>query len=200
MFHFWGIAIIRIEAWTKLGTMKLHCSRWAIITASLEISSMGSPPESLKEKAFCISWSMMAADVLIECGMRLSIHCGSQIGVPMDTDTGCSDKTHTCKYPSVTPLFWLSGSSSHLWSFFLDCMPPLFISCTTQTNLDILVGEFCSIWFHRAAFPTHCQQSLVSTQHIWDEREVAQRCTMMLKVWPNGWTCLIWGWEGRKRL
>ena len=132
-------------------------------------------------------------------GMGLSTCCRSQVGVPSGTGTGHGDETHTYEYLSVTLLFWLSGSSSHLWSSFLDCMLPLFISCTTQTNPDILVGEFCLIWFHRVAFPTHCQQFLVGTQHIRDECEVAQRCTMMLKVWPNGWTCLLQGREGRKR-
>ena len=52
--------------------------------------------------------------------MGLSTRHRSQIGVPTGMGMGHGDETHTCEYPSVTLLFWLPGSSSHLRYSFLD--------------------------------------------------------------------------------
>ena len=53
--HLEGIAMIKIEAWTKSGIENPRTDRRENITESLEISCVGSPLEGLKEKADQIS-------------------------------------------------------------------------------------------------------------------------------------------------
>ena len=70
--HLEGITIIKIEAWTKSGIENPRSDRRENIAESLEISCIGSPLESLKEKADWISWRKMAPDALSNFSLRPS--------------------------------------------------------------------------------------------------------------------------------
>ena len=71
-FHLEGIAMIKIEVQTKSGIENPQSNRRENIAESLEISCVGLPLESLKEKADWISWRTTAADTLSNFSLRLS--------------------------------------------------------------------------------------------------------------------------------
>jgi len=88
--HLEGITMIKIKAWMKSEIENPQSDRQENIAESLEISCIGSPPESLKEKADQISWRTTVADALLNFSLRLS-HTSFEVvweaGIPATTDS-----------------------------------------------------------------------------------------------------------------